>query len=59
MIFSMAGCTVTWVIMTATAGTFAASGSTNHAAGNAMLGFIFIFGAVYSVGITPLQVRMS
>jgi len=28
---------------------------TNHAAGTACLVFIFIFGAVYSIGFTPLQ----
>jgi hypothetical protein len=28
---------------------------TNKAAGTASLAFIFIFGAVYSVGFTPLQ----
>jgi MFS family permease len=55
MLSAMAGCTMTWVAMSAAAGTFAASGQTNHHAANAMLGFIFIFGACFSVGITPLQ----
>ena len=55
MLFAMAGCTMTWVAMSAAAGTFAASGQTNHHAANAMLGFIFIFGACFSFGITPLQ----
>lgn len=34
---------------------FASSKQTNVAAGNATLAFQFIFGAVYSIGITPLQ----
>lgn len=55
MLFSMAGCTVTWVVMTAAAGTYFNDGGKNHAAAQAMLAFIFIFGGVYSVGITPLQ----
>jgi MFS family permease len=55
MLFSMAGCTATWVVMSAAAGTYVTSGGENHAAAQAMLAFIFIFGAVYSVGITPLQ----
>ena len=55
MLFSMAGCTTTWVAMTAAAGTFNETGSTNNNAANAMLAFIFIFGAVFSIGITPLQ----
>lgn len=59
MLFSMGGCTITWVILCATTGTYATSGETNQAAANAGLAFIFIFGAVYSIGITPLQVRMD
>lgn len=55
MLFSMAACTATWVVMSAAAGTYVTSGGENHAAAQAMLAFIFIFGAVYSVGITPLQ----
>lgn len=55
MLGAMAGCTLTWVAMSAAAGTFAASDSTNDTAANTMLGFIFIFGACFSVGITPLQ----
>ena len=60
------GTSVIWVCMTAAAGTLAASrvsGSvdagdavfSNKSAGNAVLAFIFIFGAVYSFNITPLQ----
>ncbi|KAK5170400.1 uncharacterized protein LTR77_004987 [Saxophila tyrrhenica] len=66
MLFSMAGCTVCWTIVTGTASAYSASGGkiladgtvipgSNHAAGTTVLAFIFIFGAVYSVGITPLQ----
>ena len=53
MIFSMAGCTLTWVAMTAAAATYA--DTEKSSAAQAMLAFIFIFGAVFSVGITPLQ----
>lgn len=55
MMSAMAGCTLTWVAMSAAAGTFAASDSKNNHAATAMLAFIFIFGACFSVGITPLQ----
>ena len=55
MMGAMAGCVLTWLAMSAAAGSFAASGSTNNTAANTMLGFIFIFGACFSVGITPLQ----
>ena len=58
MLFSMGGCSIVWVILIATSGTYAASGSTNGGAGNAVLAFIFVFGAVYSTGITPLQVSV-
>lgn len=58
------GCCVVWLAMTVSAALFQesipnpsdpASVGTNHAAGTASLAFIFIFGAVYSVGFTPLQ----
>ena len=55
MLGAMAGCTMTWVAMSAAAGSFAASGTNNHTAANAMLAFIFIFGLFFSFGITPLQ----
>ncbi|KAK5239277.1 hypothetical protein LTR40_014666, partial [Exophiala xenobiotica] len=66
MLAGFFGVSVVWVCMTASAGTLAqslASGSvddsdavfTNENAGNAVLAFIFIFGAVYSFNITPLQ----
>jgi MFS family permease len=55
MLFSMSACTCVWIIMTICNATYAESGGENHAAGTAGLAFIFMFGAVYSVGITPLQ----
>lgn len=41
--------------MTIAAAIFAQSGKTNKAAGDATLAFQFVFGAVYSIGFTPLQ----
>lgn len=66
MLCGFFGTSIVWVCMTAAAGTLAnslVSGSvdkgdavyTNHAASNAVLAFIFIFGGVYSFNITPLQ----
>jgi len=55
MLFSMAGCCVVWICVTAATGTYAQSNSTNAAAAKATVAFIFIFGAVFSFGITPLQ----
>ncbi|KAK3678239.1 hypothetical protein LTR37_021490 [Vermiconidia calcicola] len=55
MLGSMASVTVTWIAMTAAAGTFNNTGETDQNAANAMLAFIFIFGACFSFGITPLQ----
>jgi len=61
LLFSNAGCCVTWLAMTVSAAIYAESipagldQGTNKAAGSACLAFIFIFGAVYSVGFTPLQ----
>lgn len=66
MLTGFFGVSVVWVCMTASAGTLAnsiVSGSVengdavfgNKNAGNAVLAFIFIFGAVYSFNITPLQ----
>lgn len=67
MLCGFFGVSVVWVCMTASAGTLASSlvsGNvndsdavfTNKNAGNAVLAFIFVFGAVYSFNITPLQV---
>jgi MFS family permease len=61
LLFSNAGCCVVWLAMTVSAGLYQKSipspdlPGTNHAAGLAALAFIFIFGAVYSIGFTPLQ----
>ncbi|EXJ77744.1 hypothetical protein A1O3_09973 [Capronia epimyces CBS 606.96] len=66
MLTGFFGVSLVWVCMSASAGTLAhslVSGSvqdgdakfSNHNAANAVLGFIFIYGAVYSFNITPLQ----
>lgn len=55
LLFSNVGCCVTWLAMTVSSGIYANSDGTNKAAGTACLAFIFIFGAVYSIGFTPLQ----
>lgn len=55
MLFSMASCCVVWICVTAATAVFAGSNETNAAAAKATVAFIFIFGAVYSIGLTPLQ----
>jgi sugar porter (SP) family MFS transporter len=64
LMFSNFGCCLVWLAMTVSSAIFYNSGgpsvSADHPAGNpaaakASLAFIFIFGAVYSVGFTPLQ----
>ncbi|KAH7156477.1 general substrate transporter [Dactylonectria macrodidyma] len=65
LLFSFTGCTVVWFGMTIASNQFTksyvgddANGDpiyTNHNASKAALAMIFIFGAIYSVGITPLQ----
>lgn len=55
MLSSMAGCCVVWIGVTASTGIFAGSGETNDDAARSTVAFIFLFGAVYSFGITPLQ----
>lgn len=55
MLFSMAGCTLVWVAVTISTAIFAESNKTNTSAAQASIAFIFIFGAVYSFGLTPLQ----
>jgi len=63
LLFSNIGCCVVWLAMTVSSALYTQSipaGSTdgigtNKTAGTASLAFIFIFGAVYSVGFTPLQ----
>lgn len=61
LLFSNIGCCITWLAMTVSAALYAESipagldQGTNKAAVSACLAFIFIFGAVYSIGFTPLQ----
>lgn len=66
LLFSFTGCCVIWFGMTIATSEFAKSGGgfdaegntvigTNQSASYAALAMVFIFGAVYSVGITPLQ----
>ncbi|TPX16319.1 uncharacterized protein E0L32_003968 [Thyridium curvatum] len=66
LLFSFTGCCVVWLGVTIAAAEFAKSGGgllpdgtvlqgSNHAASKAVLALIFIFGSIYSVGITPLQ----
>lgn len=65
LLFSFTGCTVVWLGMTIASSQFASSQNglddegkpvyTNHDASKASLAMIFIFGSIYSVGITPLQ----
>ncbi|ORY08487.1 general substrate transporter [Clohesyomyces aquaticus] len=55
MLGSMAACCVMWSGMTIASSRFAASDQKNDAAAKAVLAMIFLFGAVYSIGITPLQ----
>ncbi|KXT08497.1 hypothetical protein AC579_8615 [Pseudocercospora musae] len=55
MLFSMTGCCIVWIGVTAATGVFNETGQTNDAAAKATVACIFIFGAVYSVGLTPLQ----
>ena len=52
---SMAACTVVWIGMTAATSTFSESGNTNTTAAKASIAMVFLFGAVFSIGITPLQ----
>jgi Na+/melibiose symporter-like transporter len=69
MMFAMIGCCITWMAQTIAASQVglkpgesgfetqaeADAAHLNKAAGNASVAIIFIFGAVYSIGITPLQ----
>lgn len=54
-LFSMSACTVVWIGMTIASSQFAASDDTNSSAAKATVAMIFIFGMVYSIGVTPLQ----
>lgn len=55
MLFSMSSCCIIWAILTGTNSKFAASGETDAGAAKATVAFIFLFGAFYSIGLTPLQ----
>ena len=55
MIGSMLGCSFIWIAVTAATGVFNSTGKTDDDAARATIAFIFIFGAVYSFGLTPLQ----
>lgn len=62
LLFSNIGCCITWLAMTTSSAIYQQSippgkdmQGTNKVAGTACLAFIFIFGAVYSIGFTPLQ----
>lgn len=69
LLFSNIGCCVVWLAVTVSTAIYTQSipalppgadpdtklYGTNKAAGTASLAFIFIFGAVFSVGFTPLQ----
>ncbi|KAF7561759.1 hypothetical protein G7046_g2388 [Stylonectria norvegica] len=65
LLFSFTGCTIVWLGMTIASNQFESSYTgddadgnplySNHGASKAALAMIFIFGAIYSVGITPLQ----
>lgn len=65
LLFSFIGCTIVWLCMTIASAEFAASYVgldssdnpiyTNSNASRACLAFIFLFGAVFSIGVTPLQ----
>ena len=66
LLFSNIGCCVVWLAMTVSAARYQESipaptaavpapVGTNKSAGTVSLVFIFVFGAVYSIGFTPLQ----
>jgi len=55
MLFSMIGSCVVWIGVTTATALYSESGETNSSAARAAIAMIFIFGAVYSIGLTPLQ----
>lgn len=56
MLSGMAGCCLVWVaVLAASSQVYNSGGVLNHSASNATLGFIFIFGGVFSFCLTPLQ----
>jgi len=55
MLFSMVGCCIVWIGMTTATALYSESGNADQNAARASIAMIFIFGAVYSIGLTPLQ----
>lgn len=55
MLFSMIGSCIVWIGVTTATALYSESGETNSDAARAAIAMIFIFGAVYSIGLTPLQ----
>ena len=55
MLGSMASCCVMWIGVTTATAIYSQSGDTNTSAAKASIACIFLFGAVFSIGITPLQ----
>lgn len=58
LLFSNYGCCLCWLAITIASAEFASHGgseTTDPSAGKACLAFIFIYGAIYSIGYTPLQ----
>jgi sugar porter (SP) family MFS transporter len=53
LLFTNIGCAVVWIAVSVASSQYFATESA--AAAKAVIGFIFIFGATYSVGFTPLQ----
>jgi len=53
LLFTNIGCTVVWIAVSIASSQYFATES--PAAAKAVIGFIFIFGATYSIGFTPLQ----
>jgi MFS family permease len=53
LLFTNIGCTFVWIAVSISSSQYFATQSPDAA--KAVIGFIFIFGAVYSVGFTPLQ----
>jgi MFS family permease len=54
-LFSMGACCLMWVGMTVASALFARSSQSNTHAAEASIAFVFLFGAVFSFGLTPLQ----
>lgn len=56
MLYGMAGCSLVWIgVLVASSQVNDSQGNLNSDASRATLAFIFIFGAVFSFSLTPLQ----